>query len=1141
MVSRFGIGWPGPSLTTFSLFTLNHGLAIVSRTPLSMSAQPRQVNLMLANRAQVLTEDGREVALAERDAAMLALLAVDGPQPRARVIDLLWPGDASEASRNRLRQRLFNLRRACGHPLVVGQATLSLSPDVAHDLAGAASVLGALKLSEFPELSDWLQVERQRRSILQRDQICRQLTELEERQDWDTALQLANTLLQLDPLSEDAHRRLMRLHYLRGDPAAARQAFDRCARLLNDEIGTAPSAETLQLLASLQRAMVPAVGLATVRRQVPVSVLRPPRLVGREAEWAWLETCWRTPCIGIVFAEGGMGKSRLFADFAALQCQGERNTLLVGARPGDARLPCATISRLLRVLLQQCPLSLPEGVRGELARLLPELGSATSVPADASQTRFVNALLSTLSLAQQQGLMAVMVDDLHWADEGSVELLGQLCTGTGLHWAFAMRQVELSTGSARWVDELQSRLRAQALELKPLTPMQVAELLASLDLPDVDSNAWVEALHRRTGGNPQYVLECVKVLLSQPEASDLPGMASLPHSGRLIQLRLGKLSALAVKLARCAAVAGPDFSAALAAGVLHTGALDLADAWNELEAAQVLRDGAFAHDLIYEAALASVPAAIAREMHLEIAAWLELAHGEPSRIATHWLDGGNPLRAAPQLLAAATAAEARLRLNEAAGMFERAADILAQAGQSTAAFDAYFNAVEVLSRLGSAERFAHLGPRLEATSSTDTQRAMAGLAMSNIEGHAGRLEVAERLARQALVAATRSGAGEIESDLEYTLGVYCWERRNVADALQHVDRSLALLRSMKPEDCRLDYATTLLQKMSARGTILSAMGRVADATQELEKSWQVGQAYQRAMVLLFSANALTKAHSFKGSLPEAQAWAERAALLCTEGEVHDVTLTDTIDSRANVLVLAGMWGPALEAKETVAQRLEQHPTRVQGYMFATRAAFYFSLGRRDLALKTIRLGLQASGSIEAQALAMNVVLAMVGEPCDSGRLLERVAALDDVILRSGMLVQLAPICDSAQLLPVLSMATSTLRDGGGMGLWLSLEGRAAFHLARAGRAEEAAARAEEAWALQCAGLSPAHLWPDFAADLAMALKATNPARAQQIAHRGLDWLQSAAASLPAMWRDNCLSRSPLRQRLVGCASLIGAG
>ena len=51
-------------------------------------------------------------------------------------------------------------------------------------------------------------------------------------------------------------------------------------------------------------------------------------------------------------------------------------------------------------------------------------------------------------------------------------------------------------------------------------------------------------------------------------------------------------------------VAAPDFGIELAARVLGVRTLDLADPWAELEAAQVLRDGAFAHDLIYESALA---------------------------------------------------------------------------------------------------------------------------------------------------------------------------------------------------------------------------------------------------------------------------------------------------------------------------------------------------------------------------------------------------------------------------------------------------------------------------------------------------------------------------------------------------------
>jgi hypothetical protein len=73
---------------------------------------------------------------------------------------------------------------------------------------------------------------------------------------------------------------------------------------------------------------------------------------------------------------------------------------------------------------------------------------------------------------------------------------------------------------------------------------------------------------------------------------------------RLIERRIGLLSRDAVRLARCAAVAGQDFSVTLAAEVLDANPLDLADAWTELESAQVLRDGAFAHDLIFDAARA---------------------------------------------------------------------------------------------------------------------------------------------------------------------------------------------------------------------------------------------------------------------------------------------------------------------------------------------------------------------------------------------------------------------------------------------------------------------------------------------------------------------------------------------------------
>jgi len=287
-----------------------------------MTATSETVLLMLARQPHVRVAGGREIALNERDAALLALLAVEGPQSRVRVLSLLWSDDDEEASRNRLRQRLFNLRKACGRPIIEGQATLALANNVTHDLAGAGTLLGTQGFSSVaPLFIDWLHAERQRRFARQREALAQQVEALEGAGDLGAAVPVAEALLQHDPLSEDAHRRLMRLHYLRGDHAAALLAFDRCAELLKDEVGAQPSPETMQLLESMQRAEAPAA--APPRRHVPASVLRPPRLVGREAEWAWLATCWEGARIAVIAADGQVapaGRLRRGASVVGARC-----------------------------------------------------------------------------------------------------------------------------------------------------------------------------------------------------------------------------------------------------------------------------------------------------------------------------------------------------------------------------------------------------------------------------------------------------------------------------------------------------------------------------------------------------------------------------------------------------------------------------------------------------------------------------------------------------------------------------------------------------------------------------------------------------------------------------------------------------
>src|SRR5262249_46559626 len=128
--------------------------------------------------------------------------------------------------------------------------------------------------------------------------------------------------------------------------------------------------------------------------------------------------------------------------------------------------------------------------------------------------------------------------------------------------------------------------------------------------------------------------------------------------GALIDRRLSQLSPLALKLARAAALAGPEFSADLAVAVLDTHPLDIAEPWRELESAQVMRESAFAHDLIHEAVRGSVPTPIARLLHRRNAVYLVAQQAKPASVAPHWAQAQEWQLAAEAHVAAARQAQA---------------------------------------------------------------------------------------------------------------------------------------------------------------------------------------------------------------------------------------------------------------------------------------------------------------------------------------------------------------------------------------------------------------------------------------------------------------------------------------------------
>ncbi|GGR30885.1 ATP-binding protein [Deinococcus ruber] len=645
--------------------------------------------LELLGSAQLVHADGRTLRLDRRTAALLAVLALDGGDRRARLAALLWPGTPDAAARNNLVHLLRKLRAVDGAELIdASDASLRLAPGVSVDALEAPQHIGTPPrplLAEFeyddaPDLADW--VLSQRETLSARSLAAGQKTVAvhEAAGRLREALETAERLLLADPLSEEFHRAVMRLNYALGDRPAALRAYQRAKVVLRQELGVEPLPETVRLARAIDQGELPGVPDAAI----PLSALRPPNLIGRAEEWGLLEAAWTAGRGMIVSGEAGSGKSRLAVDF--LRSKTSHQLLLFEGRPGDAAAPYTTHARTYRQVLDAYPdLDLPDWVRRELARIIPTLGEAPPpMTAEADKLRFYEAKVEMIRRVALRGPVILASDDLHYMDEASIEAGGYVFSrfwgdaATNLRTLFAYRSGALSAPVMARIQPLIDAGLVTLVTLAPLDEPAVGALLAEVELPGAPQLS--PELYRLTSGNPQFVLEAVKAMFETGRferaqaGAALSGDVSAVIGGRLARLTPGALHA-----ARAAAVLQSDFSPELVADVLHIGLLDIATAWEELEAAQIMHGERFAHALVLETVLAQIPATARRLLHRSAARTLAQQGTQPARVARQWLEGGDPVQAAPWLQRAAEASAHTLRWSEAAGFYREAAALYAAA------------------------------------------------------------------------------------------------------------------------------------------------------------------------------------------------------------------------------------------------------------------------------------------------------------------------------------------------------------------------------------------------------------------------------------------------------------------------------
>jgi predicted ATPase len=244
---------------------------------------------------------------------------------------------------------------------------------------------------------------------------------------------------------------------------------------------------------------------------------------------------------------------------------------------------------------------------GELALL----GSAGDAPAldnaESGRFRLFAAVLDAVRAAAAVRPLLLVFDDLHWADAGSMRLLGFVTRQRRDDQVLvlgAYRDVEVD--ESHTLRELLAVLPGQAevVPIEGLVPEQVAELI-SHSTGEALSNAALADVCRRTGGNPFFLHQLAPLLASTSGDPIVPAAV-----GQAIERRLGRLPPSCAAILPTAAVIGGTFDAELVAAATGTPSASVADALEPAVRARLVtlaKDGyRFEHDLVRETLLDSV-------------------------------------------------------------------------------------------------------------------------------------------------------------------------------------------------------------------------------------------------------------------------------------------------------------------------------------------------------------------------------------------------------------------------------------------------------------------------------------------------------------------------------------------------------
>ncbi|HMQ32868.1 MAG TPA: AAA family ATPase [Chloroflexaceae bacterium] len=600
-------------------------------------------------------------------------------------------------------------------------------------------------------------------------------------------------------------------------------------------------------------------------------------LVGRDSERARLRALYAGAGAGAVAAitgPPGIGKTRMAEDLLAAARAAGGAAMAARCYEGESGLAYAPVAALLRdavAALERAGrlAALPPDQLAEVARLAPGVARGAGLPAAPplagpdARRRFFEAVADVLRAACAGPAPGVLlVDDAHWADGASLDLL-----------AFLARRLRGGPGLLllTWRDEevpADHALRAMGAEARRAGPTELIALdgLSAAAVAELASASGAALgpglaarLHQESEGVPFFVVEYLAALR---EGALPPADGQWPLPGRardLLEARLRPLSEAARALLVAAAVVGRAFDLATLCAAASVGEDAAVDGLEELLARGLIVEATvaplrytFAHERLRAMAYERASQARRRLLHRRVAAHLaaQLAAaprpGMAAAVAYHAAEAGDAQLAtahhrlagdeARALAANAEAAAhyaAALALGhpESAALHEALGDLLALAGDYAAAL-AHYGAARAAGGPGAAlarktgelhhrmgdwgAAEAEFGVALADPAAGPVERARACAAWSLTARRRGDLDGAARYAAEALALAEAAADPRALARAHGAAGALAAQEGDPTAALDHLERGLALAEQVDDPETRVAALNSLALALAGR-------------------------------------------------------------------------------------------------------------------------------------------------------------------------------------------------------------------------------------------------------------------------------------------------------------------------------------